>query len=80
MLREEEKPMAILTSFSIVKRCKQYISVVDNCLINECRGVINVKAGKASALPKFSDMLPNLNQGGMGRSSPNIGSPKMFLD
>jgi hypothetical protein len=42
--------------------------------------VINGKAGKAAALPKFSDALPYLNQG--GRLCPTMGfaSPKFFLD
>ena len=46
------------------------------------RGVINGKAGKTAAFPKFSDMLTLSQSGGGGRLCPTIGfaSPKIFRD
>ena len=46
------------------------------------RGVINFKAGKAAALPKFSDKLTLSHSGWVGRLYPTISfaSPKFFGD
>ena len=54
----------------------------DNIYWIQCRGVINGKADKAAALPKFSDMLTLSQRGGRGKLHPPIGfaSHKIIRD
>ena len=51
-------------------------------LLMYCRGISNGKAGKAAALPKFSDRLTLSQSGGGGQIMPNhcLASFKNFRD